>query len=100
MEADQRRDAVLAAYALQNIQDHARELGIETRDGRVSQDNGRILHQGASDGHSLLLAAAQLTGPFVGMSQKLHPPEVGQGSAACASGKQSAATPEAAPIAH
>src|SRR3989338_9432477 len=70
VETHQCRDAVLKADTPEDIQDHARESGIEVGNGLVRQDNSRPLHQGARDRHSLLFSAAEFVGPFVGMIQE------------------------------
>src|SRR5712692_6602181 len=80
MEADQCRDSVFEADSLQNIQDDTRELGIETRDRLVGQDDRGVLHQSSGDRHSLLLAAAQLVGALVSVTQKFDPLEIDQGT--------------------
>ena len=54
---------------LVEVVDQVQHLGagarIEVAGGLVGQDDERIVHQRAGDGHALLLAAGELAGPMV-----------------------------------
>ena len=55
-------------HDLQNLADH---LGVQSGGRLVKEDHLRILHQGAGDGHTLLLAAGVLGG--IGVLLVLQP---------------------------
>src|SRR5918994_7955478 len=77
MKTHERRNTIFLANSLQNIQNHTGQPRVEAGDRFVSQNDGRLLHQGSRDGHPLLLSSAQLIGALVGMIEQAHPFEVG-----------------------
>jgi hypothetical protein len=72
--------ALRAEGALEEIEDVVSGDGVQTAGGLVGHDQGRIVGQGASDGHSLLLPAGDLGGIFVDMFAELHHIQQLQGS--------------------
>ena len=70
---DQDDGDALAVEFLEDGHDLDAGAGIEVAGGFVGQHHGRLVDQGAGDGHPLLLAAGKLVGIMVGTFGQPHP---------------------------
>jgi hypothetical protein len=64
--------AQLAVQLVQQVQHLFAGGAVEVAGGLVGDDQRRVGHQGAGDGHALLLAAGQLVGVVVGAVGQAH----------------------------
>ena len=65
--------AFFLVQPLEQVQDLLAGPGIEVAGGLVGQEQGRVVDQGAGDGHALLLAAGELRGVVVQAVPQPHP---------------------------
>ncbi len=75
MQADDRRDIVFAADAVDQFKNSSCRGGIETRHRFVGKNCMRMLRERPRDADALLLAAGQLVRPAQRSIQQLHPVE-------------------------
>jgi hypothetical protein len=72
---DQHDGAALAAEFAEQAQDGLASVGVEVARRLVRENDAGVVHQGARDGHALLLAAGELAGPVpapVGQAHRLE----------------------------
>src|SRR5712692_6497236 len=73
---DQHDGVALAVQALERRHDLVAGGAVEVAGGLVGQQDGGVVHQGASDGHALALAAGELVGLVIHAVLEI---DVGQG---------------------
>ena len=59
-------------YLVEEVHDFVAGAGVEGAGRLVGEDDGRLVDEGARNGHALLLAAGQLVGPVVNALGQAH----------------------------